>query len=94
MMITRGRRRMAIFVLMIVSTYARPSSLLAAGKEHLVPPVSNVNQQWSLLLHPEELESPSKTGEYDLSLVLDSPWMSSWIDSTCRALKSTDGSRL
>ena len=93
-MVTRGRRRMAIFVLMIVSTYARPSSLLAAGKEHLVPPVSNVNQQWSLLLHPEELESPSKTGEYDLSLVLDSPWMSSWIDSTCRALKSTDGSRL
>ena len=90
-MIIRGRRRMAVFVLMIVSTYARPSSLLGAKKEHLVPPVTGVNQQWSLLLHPEELESPSKTGEYDLSLVLDSPWMRSWVDDTCRALKSTEG---
>ena len=69
---------MAIFVLVALSSYARPSELLRCTVYSLVSPVFNTVDDWSLLLSPEQQGQPSKTGEYDTSLVLDSPHLKPW----------------
>ena len=58
--------RMAIFLLMAVSSYSRPSELLRARVFSLVRPARGVTSSWSLLLSPEERAHSSKTGEYDI----------------------------
>ena len=63
-------------------------------KAHLTRPTAGVTGQWTVLLHPEELESQSKTGEFDLSVALDSTWMSSWVDVVAEGLKTTVGEQL
>ena len=93
-MVRRGRRRMAIFVLMLVSTYARPSSLLCMMKAGLTRPTAGATAHWTLLMHPEEELVPSKTGEFDLSVVLDSQWMKTWISPVCEGLLLTEGDEL
>eukprot|EP00435_Cladocopium_sp_Y103_P072928 s29_g41.t2 len=79
--------RMAIFLLLSVCTYARPSELLRARVFSLVRPAAGVTQTWSLLLSPEEKESRSKTGEFDTSVMLDSPWLVEWIHPILDCLK-------
>ena len=69
-----GYLRMAVFVLVAVSSYARPSELLRARVCSLMRPATGVTKTWSLLLSPEEENVKSKTGEFDVSL-LDSPWL-------------------
>ena len=64
----------AVFVLVALSSYSRPSELLRCTVYSLVPPLRNTLNEWSLLLSPEQEGHPSKTGEYDTSLTLDSPW--------------------
>ena len=70
----RGYVSMAVFVLVALSSYSRPSELLRCTVYSLVPPLRNTLNEWSLLLSPEQEGHPSKTGEYDTSLTLDSPW--------------------
>eukprot|EP00435_Cladocopium_sp_Y103_P029361 s335_g7.t1 len=73
-----GYLRMAIFLLMALSSYSRPSELLRARVMSLVRPATGVTQSWSLLLSPEERPERSKTGEFDTSVLLDSPWLHPW----------------
>jgi hypothetical protein len=68
--------------------------MLGLKKGHLTRPTAGVTSEWTILLHPEELESPSKTGEFDLSVALDSRWMQAWINPVAEALKRTQGEQL
>lgn len=72
------RLRMALFLLLSVSSYARPSELLRMRLFSLVPPVANVCRNWSLLLSPEEGGIRTKVGEFDASIILNSPWSIPW----------------
>jgi hypothetical protein len=53
----------------------------------LVRPVTGLTASWSLLICPEELGEPSKTGEFDVSLLLDSPYLSSWMSKVLPVFK-------
>lgn len=79
--------RMSIFLLLSVSTYARPSELLRARVFSLVRPGHNISKGWSLLLSPEEGPSRTKTGEFDTSLLIDSPYLLGWIEKFFECLK-------
>ena len=66
---------MAVYLLVGVSAYSRPSSLLAARQCDLVPPAPGRGKCWSLLQHPEEGWVASKTQLYDEGCLLDSPYL-------------------
>ena len=68
---------MAVYILLSLDCYLRPSEALGLTKGDLIRPTSSV-RHWSLLLHPSEGLLSSKTGMTDESLVLDSEeyhWM-------------------
>ena len=53
-------------------------TLFSAECEHLLatkPADAIAGKVHRLLVDPEEKERPGKTGEYGLSVVLDSPWL-------------------
>ncbi|CAE7731551.1 unnamed protein product [Symbiodinium sp. CCMP2592] len=77
-LVSRGFLRMAIFTMVALSSYARPSSLLACLVWQLVAPTPQVTKYWSLLLDVEEKGKPSKTGLYDNSVLLDSSYLQPW----------------
>ena len=87
-MVKMGQARMALFVLLSVSTYARPSELLRCVTRCLVRPTASALDEWAVLLAPTELPTPTKTGEFDLSVPLDSPYLKPWITVLLEALKS------
>jgi len=64
---------MALNVVMIFEAYLRPSESLALRAFQLVPPVEGEAAAafLTLLLHAKELEIPSKTGAWDVSVPLD-----------------------
>ena len=66
---------MGFFVMLSVSTYDRPSSLLALTRAGIIEPGKTRHRCFSLLLHPEELKVPSKTMDFDVSILLDSPYL-------------------
>ena len=69
---------MGIFVLLSLHTYLRPHQLLSVGPRSVIPPTPGACQWWSLVVHPEGGPTCSKTGEYNVSIVLDNPkyqWM-------------------
>ncbi|CAE7279327.1 unnamed protein product [Symbiodinium natans] len=84
-----GCLRMALFMLLAVSTYARPSELLRAKVFSLVRPARGITSSWSLLLAPEEEEIATKTGDYDVSIPLDSPWLKGWSHALFDCLKQS-----
>ena len=81
------RLRMAIFMLVAVSSYARPSELLRLKLFSLVRPQPGITESWALLLSPEERPERSKTGEYDTSIPLDSPWLLPWLPRLLKVMK-------
>ncbi|CAE6957111.1 CACNA1H, partial [Symbiodinium sp. CCMP2456] len=82
-----GLLSMAVFVMVAVSSYARPSELLNCRKESLVRPASQVTNHWSLLLAPEAEGKTSKTGLFDVSVILDSPFLATWSSKVFAELK-------
>ncbi|CAE7489577.1 unnamed protein product, partial [Symbiodinium natans] len=84
-----GCLRMALFMLLAVSTYARPSELLRAKVVSLVRPARGITSSWSLLLAPEEEEIATKTGDYDVAIPLDSPWLKGWSHALFDCLKQS-----
>lgn len=82
-----GRLRMALFLVVAISSYARPSELLRLRVFSLVRPSHGVTSSWALLLSPEERPERSKTGDYDVSIALDSPWLTSWSGPLFKILK-------
>eukprot|EP00959_Pyramimonas_sp_CCMP1952_P189436 3962631-Pyramimonas_sp.AAC.1 len=59
------RPRMAVFVLLAVSTYLRPGALLTVRGTELIPPAQGVTRHWSVLAHPHERPGRSKIGDSD-----------------------------
>ena len=75
-MAEHGHWREAVFVMMAAGTYWRPIEGLALRAKHLIPPMPEAGpgfQRWSVILNAfaGENSRPSKTGEYDETLVLD-----------------------
>ena len=73
-LVSMGQVDMATFLLLGLSTYARPSALLRLCPEHMVKPTRTC-RFWALLLDPLEKGAPSKVGEFDTSVVLDHGWI-------------------
>ena len=74
MLVLMSQYDMAVFMLLSLSSYARPSSLLRLQARHMVAPTARA-KFWALLLDPLEEGKPSKTGEFDNSVILDQPWV-------------------
>ncbi|CAE8626378.1 unnamed protein product, partial [Polarella glacialis] len=85
-MIVRRQVRMGIFILVQVSTYARPGELIRLTRNSLIPPTQGVTKYWSLLLSPEEKVERSKTGNSDDSLLFDSPCLQ-WLGPALHVMK-------
>lgn len=79
--------RMGLFVVLTVSSYARPSELLRCTTHCLVRPAASALNEWALLLAIEEDKVPTKTGEYDHSVPLDSAYLRPWCPVLLEALK-------
>ena len=69
---------MALFTLLLVSTYMRPGEGLALRKGDLLPPIPGVLTHWSILLFPQDRVPASKTLAKDESLVMDPEWIGWW----------------
>ncbi|CAK0891989.1 unnamed protein product [Prorocentrum cordatum] len=63
----------ALAIIVMFETYMRPSELLSLTVGQLVPPTASRGQGafWGFYVHVEELGRPSKTQEFDLSVLLD-----------------------
>lgn len=85
----QGYLRMALFLLLSVSSYAQPSELLRMRVFNLVRPSPGITRSCSLLLSPEERPERSKTGEFDVSISLDSPWLQPWSHRYFEQLKAS-----
>ena len=80
---------MALYVLLLVSTYMRPGEGLQLRRGDLIPPAPGVLTTWSILLFPQERVASSKTLAKDDSLIMDSPLMK-WWDQVLPALAVGD----
>jgi hypothetical protein len=67
---------MAVFILVCMECYLRPSEVLRLRKKDLVEP-SGFTSCWGLVVYAEEIGIASKTQEFDDSLLLDSEWIQS-----------------
>ena len=81
---------MALFTMVGLSSYSRPSELLRCRVFSLVKPSPTITEFWTLLLNPEEREDRSKVGEYDDSVAVDSPFLKSWAPPLLKQLASQD----
>ncbi|CAK0903898.1 unnamed protein product, partial [Prorocentrum cordatum] len=63
----------ALAIIVMFETCLRPSELLSLTVGQLVPPATSRGQGafWGFCVHVEELGRPSKTQEFDLSVLLD-----------------------
>lgn len=77
-----------------VSSYARPGELLAMRRGDIVPPVANASACWCLLLRPEELEIPTKTGDFDDSVQMDTSYMAAFMGEMLQILSEGDAGEL
>ena len=66
---------MAIFMLMCLSSYCRPSEMMSLTAGGLQPPCKGVSQYWCLLLFPEAGAARSKTGLADVSIAMDTEYL-------------------
>ena len=85
-MARKGQVLAGFFVLLSVSTYFRPVTLLAVKPPFLVPPMGP-RGFWSILGHPIEANRPSKTGDSDIAVQLDSRWLQ-WATPIFELLKA------
>ena len=75
----------AIYLMMMVASYTRPSELLSAQRRDLQKPVANVSSHWQLLLFPEERPERSKVYAANDSIELSVKW-APWLPTICEAL--------
>jgi hypothetical protein len=85
----RGLGQMGIFVLMAVSTYLRPGEMLSLKRGSVLPPAAGITRSYAVLVHPMEDGTRSKTGERDVSIMLDSKWLK-WLDPALETLRAGD----
>ena len=85
-MMVHNELPMATYMLLMVSSYARPNELLRIQRRDLVPPSPRVVDCWSLVLNARELGKESKVGTYDDSILLNSSWLG-WLGPVLKLLK-------
>ena len=82
-----GELAAAVLLLVLVSTYARPSEIFALRRADLHAPVLGISASWSVRLRAEELLQPSKVGVFDDTIALDSPELA-WLTPVLNELKT------
>jgi hypothetical protein len=87
--VCRQRLDMGSFLLMLLSTYCRPSQLLKLRRMDLMEPMGG-GQTLVHVASPQELPAWSKIGESDVSMALDSKWME-WATPLYLALRAGGG---
>ncbi|CAK0866522.1 unnamed protein product, partial [Prorocentrum cordatum] len=90
-LVLQGQRMMAVFLALALSTYLRPSSLFKLRPGDIVKPCAG-SPRWGLLMHPQERLAPDKTGEFDLSVGLDSRWLL-WLGPLLESMQELDPRR-
>ena len=70
----RQKRQMAIYVLVALSAYLRPTEGLSLRRGDMVPPAPGVTKHWSIIICAEETGKLTKLGASDDSVILDSEW--------------------
>jgi hypothetical protein len=92
---SQGQIAEVIALLPDFAYYLRPRELTSLRVDQLVAPLPfghSARPWWSLLLHPEEHQTPSKTGYFDEGIRIDPTWLS-WIGPFLNILinnRSTD----
>jgi hypothetical protein len=79
-----------LMMLFCFELYLRPGEVRKIRVMDLVPPVRSADpssRTWSVVLHPMELEEPSKTGEFDETVTFDRAGSSFIPVNTVRLLK-------
>ena len=76
-LVRRAKLTKALWVLLSVSTYARPGEMMHLTVGDLLPPVRHVSAHWTIVICPEGGRS-SKVGTHDDSIKVDSSWLT-WI---------------
>ena len=67
-------------------TYLRPGALVGLSAASLIPPTPLLGRAtWGIVVSPTEEGKPTKTGEWDQSLLLDNPDFD-WLDGPLREL--------
>ena len=89
-LVAPGRRDLAVFVLIMLSTYLRPGQLLSTQGSGLAPPTPGATPRRSLPAHPEERPGRGKIGDADVSTVMDSSW-AEWTGPALAWLKESAG---
>jgi len=87
-MLNRGRIESAFLTVLTFALYLRPSEALRLTVGSLVAPIKVgplTRRFWCIVLHPRELDTPSKTGEFDETLVMDSAFFR-FLDPILQAL--------
>lgn len=66
----------ALGLILSFSAYLRPGELITLRVMDLVPPpqYESAGKQWSLVIRPEQVGRSTKTGTFDDSVILDSPY--------------------
>lgn len=75
-MLLRGQALFALAVVLGFDTYIRPGKVCALSHRNIIPPAKGLNlkyAKWTILLHPQELKEPSKTGSFNDSLIVSQP---------------------
>lgn len=90
----RGSLQMAIFTLIALSAYLRPPEAMGLKKRDLVGPITGGTRFWSLLVCPQERKATTKTGERDVSVMMDSAWSQGWLEPLLELLKVGDRVRV
>ncbi|CAE7463997.1 unnamed protein product [Symbiodinium sp. CCMP2592] len=84
--VTRNMIEVALYILLAFVTYLRPGEVARLLVGGLVPPIGVVTA-WSLILHPLEQGTPSKTGEFDETVLFDLSEIVWIAEQTFRLLK-------
>ena len=86
----RGLLDMALYVLLLVSCYLRPSEALGLRRGDLIAPARGASRYWSLLIFQEHRERRSKTGTSDNSIPVDFEEVRPWIGQALEAVAGGD----
>ena len=85
-LLNHGLPLYAVAVVLCFDTYVRPGKVCELTPNNIVPPARGLHAKyghWTLLLHPQELHSPSKVGQYNDSIVIGSSgreWISNLVE--------------
>ena len=85
-----GHVQMAVWICVGLSAYLRPGENMALRKCDAVRPALGMTNHWSVIIAPSDVGLPSKTGDTDDSVILDSDWIVPWIGDVLACLTQGD----